>query len=192
MQSSRMLARALALTLLLATCTSTTSSEAPRDEPSKPDATDPDPVVVEDEPKPERATDAELADCPVDRDADSLCTASGKLAGRFGPVDTIRVATDAEVIYASAEVGTEQKSLTIAVQGETLWIRAVECGSCRRVMGVGFEGQLDQLSAEQLEQVRARFGIAGNELTTAQAWRTYATSPEGRAQLDALVVADAP
>lgn len=181
-----MLTRALTLTLLLSTCTSTTSSESPRA-----DLADPDPapiVVVEDEPTPARATDADLPDCPDERATESLCTESGKLAGRIAPVDTVRLPTDAEVIYASPEHGTDQQSLTIALRGETLWIRAVDCGACRRVMGHGFEGQLDHLSAEQLAAVCERFGIAGSELSTAQAWRAYVTSDEGVAQLSARFV----
>jgi hypothetical protein len=49
--------------------------------------------------------------------------------------------------------GTE---LSIAFDGRLLWIRAVTCGKCRRVMGWAFVGVLDELSDAQLADVQDR------------------------------------
>jgi hypothetical protein len=155
--------------------------------PNGPGATEPEPVSpeVEAEPPP-RAPVPELPDCPADADADTYCTEDGKLAGRWVPVDTVRPPAGAQPIFESTHADLEkQPSLTISVEGETLYIEKVTCGSCRRVIGRGFSGALDAMSDEQLRALQNKLGI-GREptlLDSAEAWRSYAAQDPGKSSL---------
>jgi hypothetical protein len=167
------------------------SGEAPGkvDEASKPNG----PAVVtepeaEGEP-PARADVAELPDCPADADADTYCTGDGKLAGRWVLVDMLRPPTSAEIIFEAASRDIEQQpSLTILLDGETLYVKQVTCGSCRRVIGWGFSGELDALSDEQLRALQVKLGLAVDAplLDSPDAWRSYVAGKPGKSALTEL------
>jgi hypothetical protein len=191
----RRLASSVLLLLLPLACavnvSEGTSGDQPGkvDEASKPNA--PEAVIepeAEGEP-PARAPTAELPDCPADADADTYCTDDGKLAGRWVPVDTLRPPTSAQIIFEAAYPDIEQQpSLIIMLEGETLYIKKVTCGSCRRVIGLGFSGELDALSDEQLLALQTKLGLGSRALVldTADAWRRLATEDPGKAELTEL------
>jgi hypothetical protein len=171
------------------------SGDAPGqgDEASKPngsgsEVTEPE---AEGEP-PARASVPELPDCPADADADTYCTEDGKLAGRWVPVDTVNPPASAVAVFEALHPELEkQPSLVIKLDGETLYIEKVTCGSCRRVIGQGFSGQLDVLSDEQLRALQTKLGL-GREpplLDTAEAWRAFAGQDPGKALLTKLSTA---
>lgn len=138
---------------------------------------------------PARATAAELPDCPADADADTYCTPDGKLAGRWVLVDTLRPPTSAQTVFESTHPDIEQQpSLTILLDGETLYIRQVTCGSCRRVIGQGFRGDLVALSDEQLRALQTKLGLAADAplLDSAAGWRRYASGEPGKTALTEL------
>jgi hypothetical protein len=152
-------------------------------EASNPEVADPE---AEGEP-PARAGTPQLPDCPADADADTYCTEDGKLAGRWVPVDTLRPPESAQTVFEAAPADIEkQPSLTILLDGETLYIKKVTCGNCRRVIGWGFSGDLTALSDEQLRKLQTKLGF-GREpqlLDSAEAWRSYAATDPGKATLN--------
>jgi hypothetical protein len=161
---------------------------AHEDQTSKPDgsgATNPEVAdpELEGEPPPRAATG--LPDCPADADADTYCTEDGKLAGRWVPVDTLRPPASAQTVFEATHPDMEkQPSLVIKLDGETLYIEKVTCGSCRRVIGWGFSGQLDALSDEQLRALQTKLGFGRDPvlLDSAEAWRNFAAG-DGKATL---------
>jgi hypothetical protein len=79
------------------------------------------------------------------------------------------------------------------LDGETLYIKKVTCGSCRRVIGWGFSGQLDALSDEQLRALQTKLGF-GREptlLDSAEAWRNFAGG-DGKDTLTRVSTTDSP
>ena len=142
---------------------------------------------IEAETPPPADPHAELPDCPGAPDEDMYCTEAGKLAGRWMMVDMLRVPEEAESIFEAAPADHERKpSLRIAVSGETLYLAHETCGSCARIMGQGFEGQLDALSEDQLLDLQARLGLEGAAaMGSAPQWRDYAGG-EGQAALTEL------
>lgn len=142
---------------------------------------------IEAETPPPADPHAELPDCPASPGEDMYCTEAGKLAGRWMMVDMLRVPEDAEPIFEAAPADHQRKpSLRIAVSGETLYLAHETCGSCARIMGQGFEGQLDALNEAQLLAVQARLGLEGAPaMGSTQQWRDYAAG-EGQAALTEL------
>jgi hypothetical protein len=161
--------------------------------PNGPGTSEPEVVSPEAEP-PARAAPPQLPDCPADADADTYCTAEGKLAGRWVPVDTLRPPESAQIIFEATHPDMEkQPSLVIMLDGETLYIKKVTCGSCRRVIGWGFSGQLDALSDEQLRALQTKLGF-GREptlLDSAEAWRNFAGG-DGKDTLTRVSTTDSP
>lgn len=159
------------------------------DDASKRSGSEPEPEpVVEAEP-PARASASDLPDCPADADAGTYCTADGKLAGRWVLVDTLRPPTSAQIIFEAKHLDIHQQpSLVILLDGETLYIKAVTCGACRRVMGNGFAGVLTALSDEQLRALEIGLGLAADAplLDSAAAWRGYVDSEPGKTALTEL------
>jgi hypothetical protein len=195
----RLVASAWVLSLSLA-CVVTVqeggSGEQPekQDEPTKPN----DPAVTaapeaEGQP-PARAPTSQLPDCPADADADTYCTEDGKLAGRWVPVDTLRPPQSAQPIFEAKPTGIEkQPSLTILLEGETLYVEKVTCGSCRRVIGWGFSGELDALSDDQLRAIQTKLGLDREPLLDSpEAWRIFAGQDPGKAALTKLAAIDSP
>jgi hypothetical protein len=171
------------------------SGEPPdeQDESSKPNTSGSEIADLEaDGQPPDRAEPAGLPDCPADADADTYCTEDGKLAGRWVPVDTVNPPASAVAVFEALHPELEkQPSLVIKLDGETLYIEKVTCGSCRRVIGQGFSGQLDVLSDEQLRALQTKLGL-GREpplLDTAEAWRAFAGQDPGKALLTKLSTA---
>lgn len=166
------------------------SSGDPPAESDQPTATEPTPKLAEVEAEPPmRASAPQAPDCPADADADTYCTHDNKLVGRWVPVDTIRPPAVAETIFQSAPTDVEQQpSLVIALDGETIYIKKVTCGNCRRVIGQGFMGDLSALSDTQIRDLQDKLGL-GREaplLDTAQAWRSYVSNDAGYAALTKL------
>lgn len=146
------------------------------------------PVVVE-EPGPPPVADAALPECPPDADADTYCTPSGELAGRWVMVDRLRVPASAETIFEAQHPEiTEQPSLRVAIDGDTLYIAHVTCGACRRVMGNGFSGDPAALDPEQRRAIQDKLGLGDDvaALDGVEAWRKWAAGADGQAALAEL------
>jgi hypothetical protein len=162
------------------------SGEPPddQDEPSKPNTTGADLASPEVEGEPPKR--AEAPDCPADADVDTYCTEDGKLAGRWVPVDTLHPPAGAQPIFDAQHPDLEkQPSLTISLEGETLYIEKVTCGSCRRVIGDGFSGDLDALNDEHLIALQVKLGLSLEAplLDSAEAWRSFAGDERGKGML---------
>jgi hypothetical protein len=192
----RRLASSVLLSLLPLACAGNVSEGGSGDQPGEIDeASKPNALAVVTEPEvqgqpPARAPAAELPDCPADANVDdTYCTDDGKLAGRWVPVDTLRPPTSAQTVFEAASPGVEQQpSLIILLDGGTLYIKQVTCGSCRRVIGWGFSGQLDILNDEQLLalQVKLGLGFEAPLLDSADAWRHFTAQDSGKAELTEL------
>lgn len=144
---------------------------------------------------PARASTPEPAACPADADADTYCTDDKLLAGRWALVDTIHPPATAEVIFEAKHMDIkEQPSLTISLDGETLYIERVTCGSCRRVMGQGFSGDLSMMNDTQRRAVQNKLGLGRDVpvLGSAEAWRSYASQDPGKAALTKLSTSTTP
>ncbi|MBI3203481.1 MAG: hypothetical protein HYZ29_18225 [Myxococcales bacterium] len=104
-----------------------------------------------------------------------LCNASGRVTGIWAPVDTVDGTPPAGAQVIRDEPRRDfapGRSLTVALEGERIWVRLVSCGACRRVMGWAFVGDLSLLSDEQLDSLQERVGLpASPRLGTAAAWR---------------------
>lgn len=137
------------------------------------------------------ATEA-LPPCPEQARGESYCTEDGKLAGEWMPVDMLRVPEDAQVIFEASEGptagGSRQPSLTIAVDGEMIYLRHVTCGACRRELGDGFRGQLSAMTAEQTQAMQAKLGLDASMpvLDTAEKWENFASDARGEPALKAI------
>jgi hypothetical protein len=170
------------------------SGESPdkQDETSKPNTSGSEvanPEVANPEVEGEPPTRAEAPDCPADADADTYCTADGKLAGRWVPVDTLDTPPGVQPVFEAQHPDHEkQPSLVITLDGGTLYIEQVTCGSCRRVTGWGFSGELEALSDEQLRALQTKLGL-GREpppLDSAEAWQSFCSQDPGKATLTKL------
>ncbi|MBI5547152.1 MAG: hypothetical protein HY901_25000 [Deltaproteobacteria bacterium] len=104
-----------------------------------------------------------------------FCDESGRISGVVMPVDVLHGVPPprAEVLHEHPDPrDVPGQSLTVAVEGERLWIRRVTCGRCRRVMGWSMVGDLPRMRAEDLVQVQARLGLPAEPvLRDARAWR---------------------
>jgi hypothetical protein len=159
-------------------------------EASKPNGPEVSEPEVEGEP-PARASTPSAADCPADADADTYCTQAGKLAGRWVPVDTLRPPTSAQVVFEATHADIEQQpSLSILLDGETIYIKWIHCGSCRRVIGFGFSGDLAAMSDEQLRALQTKLALPPDSglLDSGAAWRRYVDGDAGKATLTELSV----
>jgi len=194
----RSLPLVLALTLVPLACkVSTSDTSAPAkdgaDDEAKPDADDADAGTAKpDGPKPGRAADEDpggLPECPADAGDDSYCTDDGKLAGRWVMADMLRIPASAELIFEAKHAEAEgQPSLSVAIDGDELYIKQVTCGSCARVLGQGFRGALSSMSEAQIRAVEDRLGLPeGRDVLTSTAqWREYAASEAGTEALTEL------
>jgi hypothetical protein len=194
----RRLAVCLSFSSLLLGCVVHVSDASSGDQPDEPvDAATPSDGSVVTTPEaegqpPTRARAPERLDCPADADADTYCTQDGKLAGRWVPVDTLRPPAGAQPIFEATLPDLEkQPSLVISLVGATLYIKHVSCGSCRRVIGQGFSGELDTLSDEQLRALQSKLGLAGDSplLDSPESWRSFCGQDPGKATLTKLAAA---
>jgi hypothetical protein len=167
------------------------------DEPSKPDGPGPGAVAdpeAEGTP-PTRAGTPQAIDCPADADADTYCTDDKKFAGRWAPVDTVRPPAVAETIFQAKHTDIEQQpSLVIALDGDTLYIQKITCGSCRRIIGQGFSGDLAAMSDAQIRDLQDKLGLGSEAplLDSAQAWRSYVSDDAGYSALTKLSTTTGP
>lgn len=190
------LASSVLLLLLPLACAVNVSEGGSGDQPGKVDeASKPNTPEVVAEPEaqgepPARAPTAELPDCPADANVDdTYCTEDGKLAGRWVPVDTLHPPTSAEIVFEASQPDIQQQpSLTILLDGETIYVKHVTCGSCRRVLGQGFSGALAALSDEQLRALQTKLGLAVDSplMDSPDAWRSYIGGKPGKAALTEL------
>ena len=130
-----------------------------------------------------------MAACPADPGEDSYCTEDSKLAGQWVMADQVRIPEGAETVFEASHADDErQPSLTIAVEGDELYIKQVTCGSCARILGQGFRGSLSSMSDEQVAAVQARLGLPEDapKLTSTQRWRDYAGEGAGAEALTAI------
>lgn len=114
--------------------------------------------------------------CPEKNDHELTFCHDGRVTGIWAMVDTVH-----GVPPAGAEIIREEprrefapgRSLTVALEGDRLWIKLISCGACRRVMGWSFVGDLSKLSDKQLSVAQARIGLPETlpPLRTPKAWR---------------------
>jgi hypothetical protein len=191
--------RSLLVVVLLSSlaCQPSTSSTVATNEPhesnSRPNSTadvepepEPKPDPVED-PKPDRAepTPVDLPVCPAESEHPFYCDAHKQLVGSWMPVDHAKVPDDVEMIFEAEGGNTDQSRLWIGISGNTLYIRHVTCGACRRVMGLGFIGHLDHMTSDQQRAVQKQLGLPDSAplLETTEAWAVYAKTEAGIAAL---------
>lgn len=114
--------------------------------------------------------------CAADTDK-IMCGSDGRIAGIRVPVDHALdgAPPQAENIrHESPDEPARRHGLDVAVEGERLWIRLVTCGTCRRIMGSAFVGDLPRLSAAQLKLVQRLVGVPDDKpLQTAADWRAH-------------------
>ena len=121
----------------------------------------------------EACSDADAGKLPAE-----LCDARGSVAAVIAMVDTVGdfPPASAEVIAnrARSEFAPGEE-LTIALEGERLFVRHVTCGACRRVLGFAVVADLNRLQDDGLRMVQARAGLAADAplLPNANAWREY-------------------
>lgn len=114
--------------------------------------------------------------CAPDRAENVAICGGGRVAAIYAPVDLAVGAPP-----AAAEVVHEEsappfnRSLLIALEGERIWIRMVTCGSCRRVMGWAFVGDLDKMSDEGLQGLAQRLRLPQDTplMRTSGEWRSF-------------------
>jgi len=119
-----------------------------------------------------------------------FCDGEGRIAGAVYPVDVLTGVPppSAEIVFEAKDPsGAPGQSLTVAVEGERLWIRRVTCGRCRRVLGWSLVADLPRTGAEDLRQLQVKLGLASlPPLRDARAWRKASsvlaaqTEPGGR------------
>lgn len=158
--------RALLPTILLA-CLAGCSSAQPRPETSADTSDDFDAP-------PAPAVRAQLGEaCPTEpppRRALRFCDDQGRISGVLLPVDALL-----GVPPATATIARQEPWLTLALEGDRLWIRRVTCAKCRRVLGFSFGGDLPRMRDDELREVQARLGLPADPvLRTADAWREAA------------------
>jgi len=149
------------LALLLAGC-ATTAAPSPEPAPDLPIvATDPARVAGLGEPCPTAPARGER-----------FCDAQGTVAGAVLPVDGFPGVPPAAATVVRQESGGV---LTVALEGERLWIRRVTCPQCRRVLGWSFGGDLPRMPSEALGALQAKLGLPAEPLLrTAADWREAA------------------
>ena len=115
---------------------------------------------------------------PIELDGGRVhyCGSDHLIAGVLVPVDFVHdiPPANAEVIQQRINDGgvIRGNSLTVAVEGERLWIHHVTCGMCRRIMGIAFVGDLDRLDDYALSDIQRRLQLPGAPLLRTSAdWR---------------------
>ncbi len=111
-------------------------------------------------------------------EAEILCDTRGVVAGVWVPVDAVQDVPPAraEIIRLEPrEEGAPGRELSVGVEDERLWVSYVTCGTCRRIMGWAFVGDLRRLSEVQLRAAQKRLGLPDSAptLKTAAAWRDW-------------------
>lgn len=114
--------------------------------------------------------------CAPDRAENVAICGGGRVAAIFSPVDlAVGVPPAAAEVVHEESATPFQRSLLIALEGERLWIKMVTCGSCRRVMGWAFVGDLDRMSDEGLAGLAQRLRLPPDTplLKTSALWRSF-------------------
>lgn len=106
------------------------------------------------------------------------CGDAGVIVGVYAAVDEVHGVPPREATTVRDEPRMELapgRSLTIAHEGERLWVQRVTCGACRRVMGWAFVGDLPGMKPEQLRDLQTRLDIGADAplLETIADWRIY-------------------
>ncbi len=130
-------------------------------------------------------SDSNRSNCAEPPDADILCTTDGIVAGRFLPVDMCDFPDDAQVLFSLTGLSRERTGFELAVRGDEVWIRRLECAACRRILGTGFHGFLDRMAPLHRKMVAETFGLPAVPASAASL-RSWARSAAGRRQLNAL------
>jgi hypothetical protein len=132
------------------------------------------------------SSEAALPECPADAGPDMYCNADNQLVGQWMLVDLLHIPKGAKVIFDAHHVDVDrQPGLTLAIEGETLYIRHVTCGACRRILGDGFRGQPAQMSEKQLREMQTRLGLGVEMplLDSTEAVERFASDERGQAKL---------
>lgn len=109
--------------------------------------------------------------------------ADGRIVGFYVPVDTlVSVAPPLdgarEIVARSS--GSRGASVGVRVLGTVIEARVVTCGTCRRVMGWGFIGDLRRMADDDLRVIACRLtGRVGADLRTADGWAALAAADAG-------------
>ncbi|APR79017.1 Hypothetical protein A7982_04364 [Minicystis rosea] len=106
-----------------------------------------------------------------------FCDTAGRVSGVIMPVDVLEGVppAGAEILATDSEPGHPIKReyvVALDARGTRLWVRAVTCGDCRRMLGWSFVGDLARLEPGDLQTVQGRLGLPRDPvLKTADAWR---------------------
>lgn len=114
--------------------------------------------------------------CRAEAPHEELCGKDGAVAGVIVPVDhALDTPPDsAEMLLGEREAREPRpKETSVGAEGERLWVRAVTCGNCRRIMGWAFVGDLPRLDDAQISSIQKRLGMPPEvgPLRTVSAWR---------------------
>ncbi len=106
------------------------------------------------------------------------CGEAGVIVGVYAPVDKVRGVPPPEASTVREEPRMELApgaSLTIAAEGERLWVHRVTCGGCKQVMGWAFVGDLPGMKDDQLRDLQKRLEIGEDAplLSTVEDWRIF-------------------
>lgn len=101
------------------------------------------------------------------------CSREGRVSGVYQavdflpapPVDAVILSEPKEIVFASTAY--------VALDGETIWIRRVTCGGCRRIVGWSFIGNVSELSLRQLLTLQSDIGLEATvpALESAAEWQ---------------------
>lgn len=103
------------------------------------------------------------------------CDTAGRVSGVMMPVDLLHGVPPAGTEVLRHDARTPEppgQEVLVAAEGERLWVRAVSCGACRRVMGWSFVGDLPRLRDTEIQSLQERLGLPRDPvLKTAAAWK---------------------
>lgn len=114
--------------------------------------------------------------CRAESPHEELCGKDGVVAGVIVPVDHALDTPPpvAEVLLDErGGSGPRGTHTTVGAVGERLWVRAITCGGCRRIMGWAFVGDLPRLDDAQLLSLQRRLRLPAElgPLRDVAAWR---------------------
>lgn len=87
------------------------------------------------------------------------CSHEGRVTGIYQPADFIPDPPATALILSEPKAVEFTNTAYVALVGETVWVRRVLCGGCRRVTGWSFIGSVPELSTAQLLALQSAIGL---------------------------------
>jgi hypothetical protein len=81
------------------------------------------------------------------------------VTGIYQPADFMPAPPETAVVLSSPKEVVFTSTAYVALDGETIWIRRVTCGKCRRISGWSFIGNLPELDSKQLLTLQTAIGL---------------------------------